>query len=229
MKISKLMHGLASLLSYRRWVVVFMPGPVANATSEPNTPDQKLRQISRWNASWEKADELLKLWLTRARNSQHSHHEAGKIYLTRHYWFGIPVVVLTTVLGTAAFATEKTVSDLWKHLFGYGSMVAAALTAAQTHFQWAERAEKHKSLGARYGDIRRDIEEILSLPFDDRGDPKEALGRIRTRLDSISAEGPVVPEWIWNHTLKMLAKKDRLTTSKRSHLSGNTNTTEAEK
>jgi hypothetical protein len=159
---------------------------------------------------WGKVEARLKEWMVRTRHSQHSHHEAGKFYKTLHYIYGVPVVVLTTVIGTSVFASlDKQVADNMKIWLGALSMSAAALTAVQTHFQFSERSEKHKGLGARYGNIRREIEEVLTLPSVYQTDPKKIMDEIREKLDAIGSEGPVVPRWIWNRTLKMLNQKDK--------------------
>lgn len=158
--------------------------------------------------NWKDAETLLRDWLRRARESQHSHHEAGKFCRAINYWFAAPVIIITTVVGTAAFASiEKQVSDSAKIWFGVVSLLAAVLSALQTHFQFSERSEKHKSLGATYGNIRREIEEVLSLPPGQRGDMKKVMSRIRERLDAIASEGPVVSRRIFNRTLKMLSAK----------------------
>ena len=157
---------------------------------------------------WEAAEGLLRDWLRRARESQHSQHEAGKYYRRVSFWFSVPVVVITTVMGTAAFASlERSISDAIKIWFGAASLLAAVLSALQTYFHFSERSETHKNLGARYGNIRREIEEILVLPPAARGEMTSVLNRIRQRLDALSAEGPAVPTRIFLKTLKVLAEK----------------------
>lgn len=126
-----------------------------------------------------------------------------------NYWLGAPAVVLTAIVGTAAFAAiEKEVDDRWKLTLGSLSVFAAVLTAMQTFFAFAEKTETHKKLGATYGNIRRNIEQVLALPPSLRPDPKTTLDEIRAELDKISGEGPVVSEWLWNRTIRMLQKKD---------------------
>ena len=165
-------------------------------------------QISR-EYDWSLAEPLLRDWLRRARESQHSHHEAGKFCLAANYWLSVPVVVITTILGTTAFASiQREVSGRLKIAFGAVSMVAAVLSGLQIHFQFGRRSASHKSLGARYGNIRREIEELLALPASQRGDPKKALGRIRSRTDALSSEGYVVSRKIFEQTIRDLAKRD---------------------
>lgn len=159
---------------------------------------------------WAKAEVLLRDWLRRAREGQHSHYEAGKFFRRANYWLAVPVVLITTTLGTAAFASVAAeTGDGGKIWFGALSMLAAALATLQTHFRYAEKAEKHKTLGAEYGNIRRRVEALLSLPLSQRGQQREVLDEIRNQFDAISAEGDVVSRRIFRRTERRLARRDR--------------------
>ncbi len=161
-------------------------------------------------SQWATADELLKKWLRRTREGQHSHHEAGKLLKRVNYWLAIPVIVITTVLGTGAFATlTSNVSKELRLLFGVLSIVAAVLSALQIHLRYPERAEKHRSLGAQYGNIRRRIESILATPYEERGDRSLMLDELRGRLDALSSEGDVVSRRVFDRTLKRLDDRDK--------------------
>lgn len=158
---------------------------------------------------WTTAERALVVWLRRARHAQHSHHEAGKFNVRLHYIVSTPVVVITTAIGTTAFATlSESVGETERLVFGGFSMLAAALSAVHTHFRFAEKGEKHKSLGARYGIIRRKIETMLSLPSSERGEPKVVLEALAAEFDHLAEEGPVVSKWIWRKAVKELSSKD---------------------
>ena len=154
---------------------------------------------------WREAEHLLHEWLHRARLGQHSHHEAGKHYRRVNYWFALPIVVVTTTMGTAAFATLAAhASANWTIVFGVASIAVAVLAALQTHLGYAERAEKHKNLGAQYGVVRRCIEAVLAVPYDGRGRPADVLDRIRQALDAIGDDSDPVPRRIFERTLRRL-------------------------
>ncbi|GAA4581135.1 hypothetical protein GCM10023176_61650 [Micromonospora coerulea] len=159
--------------------------------------------------SWADLEILLRRWLKRAREGQHSHHEAGKFLRRAHYGLGVPVIVITTSLGTAAFATISlgigTAAKAW---FGGLSMLAAVLAALQTQFRYLERSEKHKATATRYGNIRRQIEAILALPESERGQPGQALKEVREKLDAISADADAVSSRIFKKTRDALAADD---------------------
>jgi hypothetical protein len=159
--------------------------------------------------SWQGPERLLREWLDRARVSQHSHHEAGKFCRRCNYLLNIPVLIITAFLGTAAFASlQGGTSVPTKIAFGSLSFAAAALTAVQTNLRLGDKSEEHKTLGARYGNVRRDIEMVLALPSEQREPPNVVLARIRSELDALSAEGDVVSIKIFERTKRALADKD---------------------
>ncbi|RZU74351.1 hypothetical protein EV384_2804 [Micromonospora kangleipakensis] len=162
------------------------------------------------DSQWTQADKLLQTWLTRAREGQHSHHEAGKFLKRANYWLAVPVIVITTTLGTGAFATlTSSVPGFLKITFGVLSITAAILSALQIHLRFPERAEKHKTLGAQYGNVRRRIEAILATPHQERGDRQPLLDEIRGKFDALSSEGDVVSRRIFDKTLARLDARDK--------------------
>lgn len=108
---------------------------------------------------------LAKDWFRRCRESQMVHYEYGSLLERRHLYFGIPAIVLSTIVGTAVFSSWESASqnELTRVAFGMLSMLAAAITALQTFLNLAERASKHKSAGASYGAIRRELELLKTM------------------------------------------------------------------
>jgi hypothetical protein len=153
---------------------------------------------------------LLDQWIKRARECQHSHHEAGKAFKRINYYFSVPVIVISTSLGgIALMLLGNKVSQLTILLFGIGGLVTALLSAIQTHFNFSEKGEKHSSVGARYGYVRREMEQIKALPKEARGNAKLIMDSVRERLDGLGSEGPVVSRRIFNKSNKILKNKDQ--------------------
>ncbi|GIF09510.1 hypothetical protein Asi03nite_70480 [Actinoplanes siamensis] len=162
------------------------------------------------SADWDGAEKILRVWLRRTREGQHMQYEAAKYFRRAHYVIAVPVLLITTVLGTATFANiTNSVAATTKVWFGSLTLLAAALAALQLHFRYLERAERHKNLGARYGKIRREIEAILALTKASRGDAKQVLSDVRSELDRISNEGDSVSRRIYKRTLRTLALRDQ--------------------
>ncbi|OLY91198.1 hypothetical protein SAMN05444008_11272 [Cnuella takakiae] len=151
-------------------------------------------------------DELLRRWHKRLRETQSSHYEAAKPLGSLNYKLGVPVVILTTFVGTSVFATlSKDVNIYFKIATGLISVAAAVLSSIQTFLRFNERAELHRSTAAQAGSIRRLVEEIIaSGNLDDLS--REEISKIRERIDKLSENAPSIKAKTWEKTKKILAE-----------------------
>jgi hypothetical protein len=147
-------------------------------------------------------EQLLSDWHRRARESQFAHYEAVKPLARANTSFGIVVVVLSSFVGTSLFATlESQATPSFRLVIGFISVLAAVLSSLQTFLRYAERAEKHRASGARFGSLRREIEllQATGAPYD-----QGRIENIREKLDSISSESPEISENVWKKTEALL-------------------------
>lgn len=104
-------------------------------------------------------------------------------------WFGVPVILLTALVGTSVFASIATeaVSIEAKIAVGLLSVVATVLSSLQTFFKFSERAEKHRLYGSRSSAARRELEVVIA-----EGATIDAhyLATLREKLDQRAAEAP---------------------------------------
>jgi len=142
---------------------------------------------------------LLENWLRRARECQYGHYAAASTLSSRNYWLGIPVVILTSLVGTSVFATLQHEVDIrFKIATGLVSVLAAVLASLQTFLRVSEKAEKHRAAGATYGAVAREIEQGLNVPGSSDKE-KEFLDNLRDRMDTLAKEAPEIPEYVWKH------------------------------
>src|SRR5260370_4888437 len=88
-------------------------------------------------SEWSGIEDLLRKWQKRARESQFSHYKAGSYFQHLHLWVGIPVVVLTTCVGTTVFATLQKQLDIGVQIgVGAVSVLAAVLAGLQTFLRF---------------------------------------------------------------------------------------------
>ena len=76
---------------------------------------------------------------------------------------GIPVVILTTIVGTTVFssiASSSTNSIILLVVAGLLSVVAAVFSSLNTFLNYGELAERHRNASVKYGNLRREIEEL---------------------------------------------------------------------
>jgi hypothetical protein len=145
---------------------------------------------------------LLGDWQRRAAVSQDAHYVRATRLTKFNVWFGVPVVALTTFVGTSVFATlqEDVRTDL-RILVGSVSVLAAVLASLQTFLRFQERAEKHRAAAELWSAIRREIDEMLALHPDylaEQSDPKAYLDELRNRMDQVSAQSPEIGDRDWS-------------------------------
>ncbi len=136
-------------------------------------------------------EQVLQDWYQRVAITQRAHYLSADHFGSRKYWLGVPAVVLSTLVGTSVFATVQKQPELWLQVsVGLASVLAALLTSLQTFLGYAERAEKHRIAGAKYGSLGRELEQLrasVSTPS------VEAMSEVRKRLDDLAVESPNNP------------------------------------
>jgi hypothetical protein len=159
-------------------------------------------------STWPSLEPLLVDWHRRARESQHVHYAAESHYARLNYWYGVPSIALSAIVGTSIFASLETQVDLRsKILVGTISIVAAVLSALQTYLRFSEWADKHRQAASGYAAVRRSIEEVLALPESERGPVVRVVDRIRRRLDSLASSSPAAPPSLRHRELGRLKSK----------------------
>jgi hypothetical protein len=140
--------------------------------------------------------DLLRDWSVRAGASAARHYSSADRLSRGNLMLGIPVVILTTFIGTSVFATLQDEIDTRLKIFvGVISVMAAVIASLQTFLRFGERAEKHRVAGESWAALRREIDEMLALHpnyLAARGDPKSYLDDLRKRLDDTAALSPAL-------------------------------------
>ena len=131
-----------------------------------------------------------------------AHYMAWEHFSRLNKWFGIPVVVTSTVVGTAIFGTIQQDPDIrWKLAAGLLSLTAAVLSALQTTLKYAELAEKHKVAGARYAALRRRLDLFIlkhgGEAETDRAESLLELEDVLTRVGELAEESPSLPDKLY--------------------------------
>lgn len=147
--------------------------------------------------------ELVIAWLRRARESQFSHYGAAERLGNYGRVFGVPVIIITAVVGASAFASilSQTVPLCAKLIVGLCSLAATVLSSLQTFFKFSERSEKHRIFAAKFGSIRREL-EVLHVQAQFK---TTELTAVRAKLDKLAEEAPDVEAAVFS---RKKAKQD---------------------
>lgn len=144
-----------------------------------------------YSISSENSHELLRRWGLNAKRSQVANYKAANYFSRLHIKFGIPVIVLSSIVGTSIFASlELDVSVIIRIFLGFISVVSAVLAGLQTFLNYGDRSSKHRLVASEYGAVKRHIQELLTK--DSISD--QDISSIRERMDMLSKESPEVPD-----------------------------------
>jgi hypothetical protein len=136
-----------------------------------------------------------------------AHYVASDRFTIRNRWLGIPVVIITAVVGTTIFGTLNENPDpKLRIVAGLLSLCGAVLAALQTTFGYAQTAERHKAAAARYRAIRRQLKtfrlKYSDAPPDERSEAIEELESLNKELEAIAAESPNIPDACYDRAVK---------------------------
>ena len=166
--------------------------------AEPPSPGSPAPPPAPWTPRME---ELLNDWRSRVYAAQSAYYEEAERLHRQNYLLGIPVIVVSSVVGTAVFADWGKDNAL-KWVVGSVSIVAAILASLQTFLKFGENATLHGSAADWFAAIRRDIDETLALPPELRGHPKHALDSIRQEINKASQKSPELSEQLWRRVAR---------------------------
>ena len=149
--------------------------------------------MATWNGQLEKviADEAEKClsfaWL---------HDKAQKYYEKLDVWINIPVIVLSTISGTAAIGSDTLFAGSKEANIGIGvlSLFVGVLNTLGSYFAWSKRSEGHRISNIAYNKIHNFMRIELSLPRGERLAPEEFLKLIKEQLDRLNEVSPPIPD-----------------------------------
>jgi hypothetical protein len=154
------------------------------------------------------AERLLQDWRNRAYAAQSAYYIMAERFRRWNYLLGVPVVILSGLVGTAIFADLQQRAPYMQWLIGSVSILAAVLSSLQTFLRLSDSAAEHGAAAAWYSAIRRDAEQILALPREARGHPKTCLDVIRQEMNKAGQKAPPLSEKLWNKFAQRFSVKE---------------------
>lgn len=142
--------------------------------------------------------ERLQKWRNGIKISHNAHTQAAAHYTQLGRMLGVPVVILTTIIGTAVFtsiATDTQAAVALQITAGLLSMAAAVLSSLYTFLNYGGLAERHRMAAVKYGNLRREVEQLLCF-LDGKTDLDATMKDIRSKWDAVDLEAPEIPQKI---------------------------------
>lgn len=137
------------------------------------------------------------------------HKKAEALYSSRRTFIDLPVIVGSGVIAFLNAGSQSMFDDarLASISLGVGSLVVGILNTMGTYFGWAKRAEGHRISAIDYAKLYRFIAIELSLPREERMNPKDLLKKVKDDYDRLAEISPLVPVSII-HKFKRQFKKE---------------------
>jgi len=143
-------------------------------------------------------DAMLAAWCDHAKCYDWMHTEAFSLCDTQCKNFMITINTLTAVSGVSnIIAGGYSVNGFqiaW--IFGGISIAASTLNMLQDKLGYQASSILHKRLAAEWSSIRRQLEEVITIPYSGRKDCKTFLKFIKGAINTAAADGSMIPKKI---------------------------------
>ena len=174
-------------------------------------PDNEYNNRNFWK---EEEENLLKQWADKAQCYQWMHSRGYNVYSRKNALFTIPVIIISTITGTANFAQERFSDDIKNYVvisIGTLSIIAGIITTIYQFLKIAELNEGHRVASLSWGKFFRNIKTELTRHPLDRMPPKELIKISRDEYDRLVELSPFMPLGIIKEFNSKFKKNDTLT------------------
>ena len=155
--------------------------------------EKKLPKI--WHVQQEK---ILKSWGEAAACYRYMHYQAYCSFKNLSMKFTIPLIIVSTITGTANFAQETfppTVQPFVPSAIGGLNLITAIATTIMQFLKINELMEGHRVASVQYGKISRTIRLELTLPLSERTlNGTVMIENMRAEYDRLIEQSPNVPK-----------------------------------
>lgn len=150
--------------------------------------------MNKWNSQQEK---ILKSWGEAAACYRYMNHRAYILYKNKSMNYTLPIIVISTITGTANFA-QQTFPESIRYMVPVGigafNIVTAIMTTIMQFLKINELMEGHRAAAVHYGKLSRTIRLQLALPREQRSENGlEFVEKCRQEYDRLIEQSPIVP------------------------------------
>jgi hypothetical protein len=154
----------------------------------------------RFLNGWSKEQEsLMAEWSDISLCYRWLHDNSEKIYHYKNLWINLPVIILTTLGGTASFGVQSVFSDPISKQYasfaiGSISLFAGILTTVGNYLRYAQLEESNRVASIAWGKFQRLIAIELAMNPNERIDAIDFLKICRADLDRLIEQSPPIPK-----------------------------------
>lgn len=144
-------------------------------------------------------EQILIEWADKAMCYRWLHSKANTMYSTLNAWYTIPVIVISTLTGTANFAQQRVpleYQNFFVMIVGGFNITAGIITTIQQFLKITQLNESHRVSSIAWDKFYRNIKIELAKHPSERIDPKQMLKMSKEEFDRLIETSPNIPEKI---------------------------------
>ncbi len=150
-------------------------------------------------AAWSnEVEELLSEWAEKAGCFRWLHTRSEKKYRRRYYMYSIPVIILSTLTGTANFGMDSYIPESGQAtataVVGGLNIFAGILSTLQNFLKVAENMEANRAAGVAWSKLGRNISIELALDPKRRTKATDFLKLSRSEYDRLIEQSPIIDD-----------------------------------
>ena len=168
--------------------------------------DIPLVKIYQWGEEHEK---ILVDWADKAMCYKWLHSQANSSYSIKAKWFTIPVIIISTLTGTANFAQERVPSSalsLYVMIVGGLNITAGIISTIAQFLKINELVESHRVSSIGWDKFYRNIKVEIAKKPDERINIQQMLKMCKEEYDRLIETSPKIEQPIINKFKKTFKK-----------------------
>jgi hypothetical protein len=156
------------------------------------------KNIRKTREYWKEEEEkILREWADKAQCYEIMNTKSHEIYKARNTLFVIPVIIISTITGTANFAQDRVPAQYvstFVMVVGAFNIMAGIITTISQYLKVAELNESYRVGALQWGKFYRNIKtELIKHPLD-RMEPSSMLSMCKEEFDRLMEIYPIIPQ-----------------------------------
>lgn len=166
----------------------------------PKSTSSQLSIVPKKHVFWSiEHEKILSEWADKAMCYRWLHAKATSMYTKLNIAYTIPVIIISTLTGTANFAQDR-VPESFKHLFvmivGGFNLLAGIISTIQQFLKIAQLKIAHSVATIEWDKLYRNIKIELAKHPNERTDVTILLGKAKEEYDRLMETSPNIPDKI---------------------------------